>query len=488
MALSGTDGASAAACSARLPALPDPGTDAVLASGLARELSYAFGGPFHFLLPDAFDANLHAMRRALAEAGVAGFVYYAKKANKAAVWVERCAALGAGVDVASLGELREALGHGVPGEHLMVTGSAKGHELLRLAVRQGALIAVDALDELDAVLGLVSGGGAERVTRPARVLLRALPPGQPHSRFGLDEAELATAMERCARAGEAALRMEGFSFHLSGYDIAARAELAASLAELCLKARASGLRADRVSVGGGLPISYVGADDWQAFLAARHDGHFHAGKSFADGDFYPYHSPLAGADALRALLAHRTDGRRLADVLRDLDVRLLLEPGRALLDRAGGTVFRVQGVKERPGYRLLTVDGTSLSLSEQWFASEYLPDPVLVPGLGDGLAEAGTGGTGAGIGGAEVATGGADETYPASVGAATCLESDMLTWRKIPFPRRPRVGDLLVYPNTAGYQMDSNESPFHDLPLPPKVVVDRTELPRPRWRLDRHFT
>ncbi|MEU1024464.1 amino acid decarboxylase, partial [Streptomyces sp. NPDC005904] len=87
------------------------------------------------------------MREALAEAGVAGFVYYAKKANKAAVWVERCAALGAGVDVASLGELREALGHGVPGEHLMVTGPAKGHDLLRLAVRPGRatrLLAEDA--------------------------------------------------------------------------------------------------------------------------------------------------------------------------------------------------------------------------------------------------------------------------------------------------------------------------------------------------------
>ncbi|MCZ1004350.1 hypothetical protein O1M63_50895 [Streptomyces mirabilis] len=100
-------------------------TDAVLGSGLLEELSYAFGGPFHFVLPDAFDANLRAMRAALDEAGVDGFVYFAKKANKAAVWVERAAARGAGVDVASLGELREALGHGMRGEHLVVTGPAR---------------------------------------------------------------------------------------------------------------------------------------------------------------------------------------------------------------------------------------------------------------------------------------------------------------------------------------------------------------------------
>jgi diaminopimelate decarboxylase len=107
------------------------------------------------------------------------------------------------------------------------------------------------------------------------------------------------------------------------------------------------------------------------------------------------------------------------------------------------------------------VDGSSLSLSEQWFSSEYLPDPVLLPAAG------------------------ASEPYAACVGGATCLESDMVSWRKVRLSARPAVGDLLVYPNTAGYQMDSNESPFHDLPLPPKVVLD-TAGDRVRWRLDRH--
>jgi diaminopimelate decarboxylase len=60
----------------------------------------------------------------------------------------------------------------------------------------------------------------------------------------------------------------------------------------------------------------------------------------------------------------------------------------------------------------------------------------------------------------------------------------MLTWRKVAFPRRPQVGDLLLYANTAGYQMDSNESPFHELPLPPKVVVT-FDGARAAWRLDR---
>ncbi|MFF5701441.1 Y4yA family PLP-dependent enzyme [Streptomyces sp. NPDC012794] len=444
-----------------LPPLPDAATEAVLASGLLPELAHALGGPFHFLLPEAFDANLRALRDALAAAGVDGFVYFAKKANKAAVFAERAAAGGAGVDVASAGELREALGHGVRGEHLVVTGPAKDTVLLRLAVQQGALIAVDALEELDALVTIALTGPV----RPARVLLRCLPPAQPHSRFGMTGAELDAATDRCVRAGDA-LRMEGFSFHLSGYALQPRADLAGHLVDLCLKARARGLEAARISIGGGLPVSYTDADSWHTFLTRHHSRHYHAGKTFRTGDFYPYHSPVSGADALAALLAARPEGRGrpLGGLLRDAGVVLLLEPGRALLDRAGATVFRIQGVKERAGYRILTVDGTSLSLSEQWFNSEYLPDPHL-------LSQDPTGPAG---------------VYPASVGAATCLESDMLTWRKVGFPRRPRTGDLLVYPNTAGYQMDSNESPFHDLALPPKVVIDRTGCPRPRWRLDRH--
>ncbi|MEW2484665.1 hypothetical protein [Streptomyces sp. NPDC048411] len=212
-----------------LPSLPSPGTIPVVTSGLAAELAYALGGPFHFLLPDAFTANLIAMQDALADAGVDGFVYYAKKANKAAVFVDRAATGGAGVDVASTAELREALGHGVRGEHLMVTGPAKDPVLLRLAVTHSATIAVDALDELDQVISLALTG---RV-RPARVLLRALPDAQPHSRFGMSEGELTTALKRCLEAGDA-IRMEGFSFHLSGYALQPRADLAARLVDLCL--------------------------------------------------------------------------------------------------------------------------------------------------------------------------------------------------------------------------------------------------------------
>lgn len=251
--------------------------------------------------------------------------------------------------------------------------------------------------------------------------------------------------------------LEGFSFHLSGYDPIARAELALALVDRVLNARAKGHPVTTISIGGGFGVDYVPAAAWTEFTEQVDQQWFHSGKTF--NSYYPYHCPAPGPAMLTTILEHHG----LAQRLRDNTIRLAIEPGRALLDRAGSTVFRVQGRKTRTAqgqsYDLLTVDGTSLSLSEQWFDSEYLPDPVLWPSRPGG------------------------SSTPSSVGAASCLESDMLSWRRIPLPRRAEVGDLLVYPNTAGYQMDSNESAFHELPIPPKVVLHDLGA-RLRWTLD----
>ncbi|MFI6801805.1 Y4yA family PLP-dependent enzyme [Streptosporangium canum] len=428
------------ALSPRLPAKLSEPARALLKgeAGLLQELAYGLRGPYHVLFPDAFAANLTSFLDVLDETGVTGRVHYAKKANKAACWIETCADLGVGVDVASAEELRDALGHGVRGTRIVVTGPAKADDLLRLAVRQGCLITVDALDELERVAELDG----------ARIMLRVTPPDQPHSRFGMTEQELERALARCGP-----LRLEGFGCHLSGYEVQPRADMAALLLRWCERARARGIAAGCVGIGGGFAVDYLAAGDWREFTGDP--SHFHAGRRF-DG-FYPYHSPVAGAAALRAVLTATPSGGSadVAALLRDAGATLILEPGRALLDQAGFTVFRIQGVKDRD-YGIVTVDGTSLSLSEQWFGSEFLPEPIPVPAR-EGPA------------------------FETCVGGASCLESDMLTWRRIVLPGRPRQGDLLVYPNTAGYQMDSNESPFHGLPLPPKVVVNADGS----WRLDR---
>ncbi len=439
----------------------------------------AVGAPVHVMYPAQVRANIAAFRAAFAAAGVHGDIYYAKKANKSACVVRACAESDVGVDVSSIGELVGALSGGVRGTDLMVTGPAKSDELLWLAARHDALIAVDSVDEF------------ERVPAGARVLLRMRAPGTS-SRFGLTPAEAEAVLQRsavvpptstpahdaasayAARSSGAPVRLTGFSFHLSGYDPGARIAFATELFDWCARARALGHPVTTISIGGGFGVDYVPAADFERFLAQSRPEWFHAGKEF--GSYYPYSCASAGSDMLTEIL------NTLGPQLRSTGTRLAVEPGRALLAHAGFSVFQVQGVKRIAAhggsYDIATVGGTSLSLSEQWFASEYLPDPILLtPNEGDPRSiRRDEGGPRAIPADAGTPDGG---PYPTCVGAATCLESDMLSWRKIPLPRRARIGDLLLYPNTAGYQMDSNESPFHDLPLPPKVVLG-DDL---RWRV-----
>jgi diaminopimelate decarboxylase len=421
---------------------------------LLGDIAFAVGGPFHLMYPHRVARNIRGFRDAFERAGVDGVTFYGKKANKAACVARACAEAGAGVDVSSTGELIAALAQGVRGGELMVTGPAKSDDLLWLAIRHSALIAMDGLDELDRLAALASPSA------PARVLLRVLPAAST-SRFGMTGGELDRALSVIGSSGTVwheSIRLEGFSFHLSGYDAVTRAEQADELIARCQDARTLGHPATTISIGGGFGVDYVTADAWAAFTDDANSQWFHAGKSF--DSYYPYHFPAPGPAMLTAILQHRG----LAQRLRDNAIRLAIEPGRALLHRAGSTVFRVRGSKTRHAhgqpYRLLTVDGSSLSLSEQWFDSEYLPDPILWPPRQD------------------------RELTPTCVGAATCLESDMLSWRRVPLPRPAEVGDLLIYPNTAGYQMDSNESAFHELPIPPKVVLHDAPGERLRWTLD----
>ncbi|MFJ7154436.1 alanine racemase [Streptomyces sp. NPDC101118] len=443
-----------------LTSLLHPAVATLLADhrALLADLLDGLGSPLHVVLPEIFEENVVTLRQAFAEAGATADIWFAKKANKADCYVASAAALGVGIDVASAPELVKALAGGVPGHRIGISGPEKNDTLHALAVRHGCLVAVDSISELRRLAAT-----ARLARQQARVLLRTRTDGQPGSRFGLSAAERDAAVGLCGELS-AHVGLRGFSFHLNGYSTAERARAANEMIEHCLDARRRGsLSAELIDIGGGLPVRYVEPRLWKAFLRQNQPAHYHAAKDFTD--FYPY-GGQPPAQAVRAIMAHPVDGgESLSAKAARNGLRFVVEPGRALLDQAGFTLYRVQQVDDRrdtDGYAIVTVAGSSFSLSEQWFGSDYLPDPLLVS-----------------------AQPAADEVFPACVAGSTCLESDLVTWRKIGFPRPVRRGDQLVYLNTAGYQMDSNESPFHDAALPLKAVIRLgDEGAPPRWRLD----
>lgn len=427
---------------------------------ILEELVDGLGSPLHIVLPQIFVENVKKTQDVFKNFNLSGSIYFAKKANKADCFARACADdCRAGIDVSSSEELYKALAAGITGERIGVSGPEKSDRLLIESLRHRCRIVIDSLQELERLFILASNLNV-RVC----FLLRHLPKTQPNSRFGLDREEMDKALGFCLRH-ISILQLEGFAFHLSGYSIEERACCANEMVNLCLHAQENGLNhCYYVNIGGGLPVQYFAPELWEEFQKQTLPAGYHADKVF--GGFYPYGVARAGSHALQDLLNFSLDcGQSLANKIRRHQIKLVLEPGRALLDQAGITIFDVLGVKERThnsdSYAIITVKGSSFSLSEQWFNSEYLPDPVLLDWCES------------------------DSHFLACVGGSTCLESDMITWRKVPFRRPVRPGDRLVYLNTAGYQMDSNESCFHDAKLPKKVVMEFFDNEKgPRWRLD----
>ena len=60
---------------------------------------------------------------------------------------------------------------------------------------------------------------------------------------------------------------------------------------------------------------------------------------------------------------------------------------------------------------------------------------------------------------------------------AYCIERELLTWRRLSFPRGVAVGDIVIFPNTAGYNMHLLESTSHQLPLARNLVLTPTDSP-----------
>ncbi|MDU0954902.1 MAG: Y4yA family PLP-dependent enzyme, partial [Bradyrhizobium sp.] len=85
-----------------------------------------------------------------------------------------------------------------------------------------------------------------------------------------------------------------------------------------------------------------------------------------------------------------------------------------------------------------------------WFRSEFLVDPILIP---HDARPAGA------------------PPIRAYLAGHSCLDDDVLSNRWLTFPVAPQAGDLLVYANTAGYQMDLLENQFHRHPMPNRLCV-----------------
>jgi diaminopimelate decarboxylase len=271
------------------------------------------------------DAVAAAYRRvAAAFAPIGGRVLYAVKANSNLAVLATLARLGAGFDVVSGGELLRVLRAGGDAAATVFAGVGKTEEELALAVGHGVTVHVESADELQALQAV-----AARLGRPARFAIRVNPDvevdthasiqtGHDEAKFGVPVAVAHELLAAAARGGLPGLHPVGVHVHVGSQlpdpdGMAAGARVGLDVLEA---GRAAGLALDWLDVGGGLPVDYGGG---------------------------PGPGPEPFAEALRPLVA-------------GAGVRLGVEPGRALVARAGALVARVLYRKHRSAGRMLVVD------------------------------------------------------------------------------------------------------------------------------------
>ena len=403
------------------------------------QLIEMFGSPLHLIFPQIMQETIMQYRKALDDNNQRdGQIYFAAKANKANAFLAVSAISRIGVDVASSEEFRAALGQGLTGEKISVSGPTKHPELLSLAILHNARIGVDDPYELESLFGLSAD---LRVHNPIRISLRLA--ASEGAKFGMHDQIIRASFGRLAQL-QPHLQLDGLSFHLPGYKSRDRQEMIHKACEIIQWAYDCGLRPTRIDIGGGLRTAYADDKSWNPEHATN--------RAFA-GDVmprsvYPYATKPTGADQLEEILQN---SRSFIDATAEAVKQALsidVEPGRSLLAHAGISLFRVRGVRQIGNRWLVVVDGNSRHLSEPRDDSEFFIDPILLP-IGHESAE----------------------PFSAAIAGNTCADSDFLARRFIPFHAKPVVGDLLVYVNTAGYRMDSMESEFHRLPLPHKLVA-----------------
>ncbi|MEU5808501.1 Y4yA family PLP-dependent enzyme [Streptomyces sp. NPDC047718] len=456
------------------------GPAALLRSGpFLHALVDALGSPLNVVLPAELERNAEAFAGVLRRHRLPGRIWFAHKATGSSALVRHAAATGAGLDAASLEELQHALGAGFTGDRIITTGP-KDPDFLWLAARCGATVHADGPGELTAAARLVRTYDLPRL----RVVLRLSEFGgagprtlSRPTRFGTPERDLDRLLDLLDGLRDA-LEPVGVGYHL---DTTSADEKAVAL-EGCLRAvdalRLRGFQPRAIDVGGGFGISYLAhAAQWerwttaltQAVLGRRAPlawGGYGYGLRVENGvlkgapALYPAYRPAAGAAYLDELLSRPAPGlgRPLGTLLLESLCDLYAEPGRALVDQCGLTLGRVVEVRDDAGGPprvRLALNAADVGLEEHG----VLVDPVLVP-RGDGPTAA------------------SPDPGPAGGGAVgvhlmgnLCLEADLITRRTVFLPRPPRPGDLLAFPNTAGYCMDFTATRAQRRPLARKVAV-----------------
>ena len=383
------------------------------------------GTPFYCYSTATLERHYRVMHDAFA--GTDHMICYAMKANSNQAVIKTMANLGAGMDVVSEGELRRALGAGVPARKIVFSGVGKTAREMAFALKEGiACFNVESEPELE-LLSSVALRTGQRATVSIRVnpdvdarTHHKITTGKAGDKFGISYRR---AAEVYARAAElSAIDVAGIDMHIGSQitELAPFEQAFKLMAELARELKAQGHNIRHLDLGGGLGVPYRGTND------------------------VPPH-PDEYAAMVKRTLGH-------------LGLKYVVEPGRMIVGNAGILVSRIIYVK----------DGGE----KQFVIQDAAMNDLIRPTLYDAYHE---------ILPVDEATG--SDTMTADVVGPVCESGDYLAKaRRLP---KLRQGDLLAT-MTAGAYGAVQSGTYNTRPLVPEVLVKDGQwaIVRPRQTYD----
>jgi len=385
-------------------------------------LAAGFGTPTYVYSQAAILHNLAQMRASLTR--IPGLVCYSVKANSNLRILSLLRQAGAGFDVVSGGELARALRAGAAPGTIVYSGVGKTPDEIDAGLQAGILMFnVESAGEL-----AVIESRARSLEKVARISVRVNPDVEAHThpyistgqiihKFGVPRDEAIELYSRAA--GSPHLEVHGVACHIGSQILEV---------EPFWKALEEILSVAQQLASAGTPVKWL---------------------------------DLGGGYGIRYAEEAPLDVDRLAQGLRDrlqgTSLKLILEPGRALVGNAGALVTRVLYVKRNPQKNFVVVDAGMNDLMRPTLYGSY---HEIVPALAGG-----------------------SEKLLADVVGPLCESGDFLAQdRDMP---NVQPGDLLAVLTTGayGFVLSSN---YNTRPRPAEVLVHgkEAELIRPRENLE----
>ena len=285
------------------------------------ELAKQFGTPLYVYSKATLTRHMHAFEDSLN--GKKHLVCFAVKACSNLAVINVMAKLGAGFDIVSEGELRRVIAAGGDPKKVVYSGVGKSESEIEFALSQGInCLNIESEEEIDTVIKV-----AKKLNVVAPVALRVNPgvdakthpyisTGLKNNKFGVSEEIAFELYQKMAK--ESCLKISGIDCHIgsqmtSGMPII---EATDKIIALYNKLLAVGIKVDHIDMGCGLGVTY-------------------------DNETPPTPSEYCAP---------------ILERLKDLDVAIYIEPGRAMVANACVLLAKVQYQKDNGDKHFVITD------------------------------------------------------------------------------------------------------------------------------------